>query len=374
MRVNHLEALLIAIQWLAMVAITGAGFEVLGWTKLKQYPIAIGLWIAILIASPCAGLLYVAHAHARGLVAFISPRKSDPIILPRDCSFFPEDNVWNTSVRDLPVEPRSAQYIDSMGPGISLHADFGVVAGYEYSMAGRDERVADITFQDASGESDPGPYRIPDDAPVEEGSDHHVLVVDPTRCQLYELFGATRIGPHVWEAGSGAIFDLRSNSLRPAGWTSADAAGLPIVVGLVRYDEVRAGSIRHALRFTTPYTRNAFVWPARHRASASANRDLPPMGQRFRLRESFDVTGFSLEAQVILNALKDYGMILADNGGPWFISGVRDSRWRSHVTSELQAIHGSDFEAIDSGPMIVMPESGQARQYMSVGRQSLRSN
>lgn len=359
--VNHLQLALIVTQWLALIAISSLVFRTLGWTKLKQYPLTIAVLVLSLMAAPFGGLLMLARPHANRIMALLRPSQSSPIILPGGCSFFPKDNIWNTSIRNLPVDLRSSVYIETMGPDTPLHPDFGSAYGYEYSVAAGDEQVADVTFVDSPAESDPGPYRIPDNAPVEQAPDGHVLAIDPARCQLYELYAAKRTGSHQWEAGSGAIFDLRSNHLRPEGWTSADGAGLPILPGLVRYDEVQSGAIRHALRFTTPHTRNAFIWPARHRAASSMNPDLPEMGQRFRLRSSFDATGYSPETQVILTALKEYGMILADNGGPWFLSGARDSRWPSRVISELRRLHGSDFEAVDSSPLMVTSDSGQTR-------------
>ena len=360
--INYFFASLLVTLWLALTAISSLVFRALGWTKLKQYPLAIAVLVLSLLGTPFGGLLMLARPHAKRIVAILRPLKSSPIILPSGCSFFPQDNVWNTSFRNLPVDPRSSLYIETMGRDDPLHPDFGSAYGYEYSVVGGDEKVADVGFGESPAESDPGPYRIPDNAPVEQDSDGHVLAIDPAHCQLYELYTAKRVGPHQWEAGSGAIFDLRSNRLRPEGWTSGDAAGLPILAGLVRYDEVRSGTIRHALRFTTPHTRNAFVWPARHRAALSSNPNLPAMGQRFRLRSSFELTGFSPETQVILTALKEYGMMVADNGGSWYLSGARDSRWPPQLISELRRLHGSDFEAVDSSPLMVTSDSGQARR------------
>jgi len=365
--VNHLQLTLIVTLWLALIAIGSLVFGAFGWTKLRQYRLTTALLVLLLMAAPCGGFLYLARPHSKSIMVLLRPLKSPPIILPSGCPFFPEDNIWNTSVRNLPLGSRSNLYIDAMGRDAPLHPDFGSAYGYEYSVVGKDEQVADVAFLEAPTESDPGPYRIPDDAPVERGSDRHVLAIDPGHCQLYELYAARHIGPHQWEAGSGAIFDLRSNWLRPEGWTSADAAGLPILAGVVRYDEVRSGTIRHALRFTTHRTRNAFAWPARHGASSASNPNLPAMGQRFRLRSSFEVAGFSPETQVILTALKEYGMIVADNGGSWFLSGARDSRWPPQVISELPRLHGSDFEAVDCSPLMVTSDSGQARQYSSSG-------
>jgi hypothetical protein len=216
-------------------------------------------------------------------------------------------------------------------------------------------------------ESDPGPYPIPAKPPIEGGADsrgdRHILIVDRDRCILYELYSAWPQPDGRWQAGSGAIFDLRSNALRPAGWTSADAAGLPILPGLVRYEEVLAGEIRHALRFTAPQTRRDYVWPARHHASDLTQPHYPPLGQRFRLRADVDLSGFSPEVQVILRALKAHGMILADNGAPWFISGVPDERWDNDtLVGELRQLRGADFEAVDGSSLMLDPNSGQVQE------------
>jgi hypothetical protein len=220
---------------------------------------------------------------------------------------------------------------------------------------------------DYEDESDPGPYPIPPDAPIEGGSDcdgdRHILIVDRDNCRLYEIYSAYPETDGSWSAGSGAIFDLTSNLLRPDTWTSADAAGLPILPGLVRYEEVASGEIKHAIRFTAPETRRAYVWPARHYASSRTDTRYPPMGQRFRLKSPFNDSGFSPEVRVILDALKRYGMILADNGGSWFISGVPDERWDNDVLREIRQVHGSDFEAVDVSSLMVDPDSGQALGY-----------
>jgi hypothetical protein len=223
---------------------------------------------------------------------------------------------------------------------------------------------------DYAEESDPGPYPIPADAPIEGGDlssgDRHVLVLDRDACILYELYAAYPQPDGSWEAGSGAVFDFNSNALRPAGWTSADAAGLPILPGLVRYEEVASGEIQHALRFTAPQTRQAYVWPARHFASNLTDAAYPPMGMRFRLKAGFDISGFSEEMQVILRALKKYGMILADNGSAWYLSGAPDSRWdNDFLVNELGQVKGSDFEAVDESSLMVGPDSGQASQNAS---------
>jgi hypothetical protein len=217
-----------------------------------------------------------------------------------------------------------------------------------------------VTF-DYSDESDPGPYPIPPDAPIEGGSqstgDRHVLVLDSGNCILYELFFAYPQPDGTWRAGSGAIFDLRSDALRPAGWTSADAAGLPILPGLVRFDEVASGEIKHALRFTAPQTRKSYIWPARHYASSLTGQQYPSMGQRFRLKADYDISSFSAETRVILAALKKYGMILADNGSSWYISGAPDPRWNNDVLHELGRVTGAAFEAVNESVFMVDPDS-----------------
>ena len=288
------------------------------------------------------------------------------------CVFFPPDNVWNTRVDALPVDANSAVYVNTIGPSAGLHPDFGSglwdggPIGIPYTtVPGTQPRVA-VSFYYAD-ESDPGPYPIPTDAPIEGGpasaGDRHVLVVDRDDCVLYETFDSWPNPDGSWNAGSGAIYDLNSHALRPAGWTSADAAGLPILPGLVRYDEVASGRIAHALRFTVPQTRRAYVWPARHYASSLTGAQYPPMGQRFRLKASFDISTFSPGNQVILRALKEYGMFLADNGSAWFLSGAPDERWNNDDLRQLQLrVHGADFEAVDESGLMLDPNSGQARQ------------
>jgi hypothetical protein len=291
------------------------------------------------------------------------------------CAVFPADNVWNTPVDALPVDANSDAYVAAIGAGSHVHADFGsgewppgsgAPIGIPYVDVPANQIRVPVTF-DYDDESDPGPYPIPPEAPIEGGpdsdGDRHVLVLDRDNCVLYELFYAfPEDGGSRWSAGSGAIFNLGSNALREDGWTSADAAGLPILPGLVRYDEVAAGEIRHALRFTAPRTRRAYVWPARHHASSLTGTQYPPMGQRFRLRPDFEVSGFSTETQVILQALKVYGMMLADNGSAWYISGVSDDRWDNDVLHELHQVYGSDFQAVDVSSLIIDPDSGQVRR------------
>lgn len=268
---------------------------------------------------------------------------------------FPDDSPWNTDVSGAPVDPQSSGLVAACGGG-NLHPDFGTVwqgapIGIPYVVVGEGQGRVPVSFGYAD-ESDPGPYPIPPDAPIEGGDDasgdRHVLVLDRDAWVLYELFDARPVdGGASWTAGSGAIFDLSSNALRPAGWTSADAAGLPILPGLVRYDEaVERGEIRHALRFTCPRTRRGYVPPARHWASSSTDPSLPPMGMRVRLRWDFDVTGYPAEVRVVLTALKRYGMFLADNGGPWYVSGAPDDRWDDDRLGSLKTVPGSAFEVV----------------------------
>jgi hypothetical protein len=288
------------------------------------------------------------------------------------CQVFPVDNIWNTPVDSLPLDANSAAYIQTIGADGSLKADFGSGTweggpiGIPFVAVPGNQAKVPVSFGYAE-ESDPGPYPIPTDAPIEGGpesdGDRHVLVVDRGACLLYELFSAFPQPDGSWQAGSGAIFDLNSHALRPAGWTSADAAGLPILPGLVRYEEVLSGEINHALRFTAPQTRQDYVWPARHHASSLTDPQYPPMGQRFRLRADFDIASFSPEVQVILRALKKYGLILADNGSAWYITGAPDERWDNDVLQELGQVHGSDFKALDVTSLMIDPDSGRARDF-----------
>ena len=284
------------------------------------------------------------------------------------CPVLPEDNIWNTLVDGLPVDPNSDSYINTIGETSYVHPDFGTMwqgapIGIPWISVPGDQAEVPVTFLYAD-ESDPGPYPIPPDAPIEGGpasdGDRHVLVLDRDACILYEMFYAfPEQNGSSWRAGSGAIFDLSSNALRPTGWTSADAAGLPILPGLVRFEEVMSGEIRHALRFTVPETQKAFVWPARHHASNLIGSQYPPMGQRFRLRADYDLSGFSTEVQVILTALKKYGMMLADNGSALYISGVPDPRWSDDNLRELRQVTATDFEAVDVTALMGDPDSGR---------------
>ena len=284
---------------------------------------------------------------------------------------FPDDNVWNRRVDALPVHPNSAAYIASIGADAPLHADFGAglweggPIGIPYAIVPGSQPDVPITYTAYGDESDPGPFPIPTDAPIEGGpdgdGDRHVLVVDGDNGVLYELYRAFPRPDGSWEADSGARWSLRSNALRPDGWTSADAAGLPIFAGLVRYDEVAAGAIGHALRFTAPRTQRAYLWPARHHASDSTDRSRPPMGLRLRLKASVDIGGYPPEVRVILRALREYGMFLADNGGALFLSGAPDERWDDDLLRTMRAVRTSDFEAVDASGLMVDPDSGRAR-------------
>jgi hypothetical protein len=265
------------------------------------------------------------------------------------CDVFPADNPWNRDVSQDPVDPSSDAYIASIGASRFLHPDFGSDPSYGIpwtAVPGSQPRVP-MSF-DYSDESDPGPYPFPRDAPIEAGGDRHVLVVDRDACRLYETFDSHYVGPG-WHCGSGAVFDLRSNALRPDGWTSADAAGLPILPGLARLEEVQSGQIRHALRFTTRRTQRGYVHPATHFASDSSDADLPPMGLRVRLKASYDVARFHGMSRVILEALRRYGMFLADNGSDWFVSGETNRAWDDDDLEQLKDVPGSAFEVVRLG-------------------------
>lgn len=292
------------------------------------------------------------------------------------CSVYPADNIWNAPVDQLPLNPKSAVYINSIGANGHLHPDFGsgvwppgsnAPIGIPYITVPGSQTPIDINFTLYGDESDPGPYPIPLDAPIEGGpdstGDRHVLAMENTNCILYELYYATPNGSGGWDAGCGALYDLKVNGpLRTDGFTSADAAGLPILPGLIRYDEVTAGAINHAIRFTASNTQNKHVWPARHDAG-DPNSKYPPMGARLRLKADYDISGFSPAVQVILQALKTYGMILADNGSSWYLSGAPNEGWDNDVLHELGDVPGSAFEVVDSSVLMVDPDSGQASSW-----------
>lgn len=283
------------------------------------------------------------------------------------CPVFPANNIWNTPVDTLPVDPNSSSYINTIGADTHFHADFGSglwdggPIGIPFEVISSSQAKVAVTFEYAA-ESDPGPYPVPPNAQIEGGpdsdGDRHILILDQDQCRLYELYYAWPQADGSWHAGSGAVYDLASHALRPAGWTSADAAGLPILPGLIRYDEAAAGPIEHAIRFTVPQTRKAYTWPARHYASSLTGSQYPPMGQRFRLKANFNISGFSPIVQNILKAMQKYGIILADNGSAWYISGVPDERWNNDILHELDTVYGSDFEAVNVSTLMLNPDSG----------------
>jgi hypothetical protein len=298
------------------------------------------------------------------------------------CPVLPANNIWNVRVDALPVHPRSAAWVANVragGDGATrpFHMDFGsglypeppdptaAPIGIPYVVVTGTQPRVPVQFVDYADESDAGPYPVPPNAPIEgvgppnDQGDRHVLVVDGTNCVLYEMGNAFPVsGGSSWQASGGAVFDLRSNTLRPETWTSTDAAGLPIFPGLARYDEVAAGVIEHALRFTADRTQKAYIWPARHFASSITDPNVAPMGARFRLKASVDITHFSPQARVIAQAMKTYGIMLADNGSSWFVSGAPDPGWNNTVLHELDALHGGDFEAVDTSGLQASPDSG----------------
>jgi hypothetical protein len=307
-------------------------------------PLALPLLAAILLAP----------------AASAAPERSAPTPTLADCPVFPADNAWNRPVDKLPVTRDSAALIRSIGLDAHFHADFGSglwdggPIGIPVTVVDGGQRKAPVTF-DYADESDGGPYPIPPAAPIEGGrnadGDRHVLVVDRSACRLYELYDAHPLDAgRSWHAGSGATWDLRSNHLRRKTWTSADAAGLPILPGLARYDEVAAGAIRHALRFTAPRTRTSFVWPARHQAGSSSSPSLPPMGLRVRLKRNVSLRGLPRQAKVLGQAMKRYGLMLADNGSPWYVSGAPDPRWDNDQMHALDRLSGRDFEVVTVRP------------------------
>ncbi len=281
------------------------------------------------------------------------------------CPVFPADNIWNARVDNLPVHARSDAWINSIGRNTGFHMDFGSrwngqEIGIPYNIVdGSTVTKYNVDFY-YPDESDPGPYPIPANPKIEDGSDRHILVLDRETCKLYEIYDASFSGGK-WHAGSGAIWDLNSNALRPAGWTSADAAGLPILPGLVRYDEVASGVINHAIRFTISST-NSYIWPARHLTSGTAGAvtNTPPMGARFRLKADYNISGFDPKMRVILQAMKTYGIIVADNGSDWYVSGAPDERWDNDLLHTLDVLTGDDFEAVDTSSLMVNSNSGQA--------------
>ncbi len=284
------------------------------------------------------------------------------------CAIFPDDHIWNTPVDTSPLDPNSDAYARSIGFDKEFYPAFGptytgLYDGIPYTTVDNSQEMVPINFVLYGHVSDPGPYPIPKNAPIEDAeaqnSDRHVLVVNTDTCVLYELYNAHLQTDGSWKADSGAVFDLRGYDLRPAGWTSAEAAGMAILPGLVRYEEVEAGEINHAIRFAVKPTRNEYVWPARHEASDINDENVPPMGQRFRLKSSYDVSGFSPQARVIAEALQKYGMILADNANEWKLFGAPDDRWDVEQLRELKQLGFADFEAVDVTSLKANPNSAR---------------
>jgi hypothetical protein len=296
-----------------------------------------------LVASAAVAVTLVSAVVASGFKLPNAPR----------CEVFPRDNPWNRRVDRLPVARNSAAIIRAIGADKGLHPDFGSGLwegdriGIPITVVPGSQKKVRVSFEYAD-ESDRGPYPIPRNVKLEDGDDRHAIIVDRDSCRLYELYALERGRSGAWHAGSGAIWNLRSNRLRPAGWTSADGAGLPILPGLVRYDEVARGRIDHALRFTAEQTRRAYVYPARHHASDLNDPNLPPMGLRVRLRADFPTRRFPRQARIVLEALKRYGMMVSDNGSSWFITGTPDPRWNNDDLHLLGDVKGSDFEVVDT--------------------------
>jgi hypothetical protein len=310
--------------------------------------------LAAVAIGPCVAVLAAGAVEATADHSGASAR-SAPAPHQYGCPILPPANPLNRDISRAPVDRHSADYIASIGLSAHLHADFGSNPAYgiPYAVVGPGQPKVPISFTEFGSESDPGPYPVPPRAPVEgagsEG-DRHVLVLQRGSCRLYELYNAGRAGAG-WDAGSGAVFNLRSSRLRPAGWTSADAAGLPIFPLLARYDEVRAGRIDHALRVTVPRTQRGYIHPATHLASSSDDPRLPPMGLRLRLKASFSLARYHGQALVVLRALKRFGLIVADNGSPWFITGAPNRRWDDEDLDQLKGVPGSAFEAVYTGPI-----------------------
>jgi hypothetical protein len=304
-----------------------------------------------------------------GILLAVAPPAIASSVPGAGCPMFPGDSWWHADISDLPVDPASASYVASMGASKGMHADFGSglwdggPIGIPYVVVNGQPGVSVSFGYDDQSDHPPGGYPIPANPPIEGGAqsdgDRHVLIVDAATCNLYELYAAYPNGNGTWSAGSGAVWNLNSNALRPDSWTSADAAGLPILPGLVRYDEVAAGYIDHAIRITANATSQRYLWPARHQAGSS-NPALPPMGLRLRLNAGVDISGFPRDDQVILQAMKTFGVVVADNGSSWYVSGVPDERWDDDVLHALGQLNGSAFEAVDASSLEVSPDSGQA--------------
>jgi hypothetical protein len=320
-----------------------------------------------MIRTACAAALVLACTGAAPASA-VRP-ESDKPIAGTQCSEFPADNWWHADVSHLPVHARSAAWLSHMDTDVDLHPDFGPSygAGPDYgipiTVVGTKHKNTKVTF-DYSSESDHVGYPVGPDTKIEGGrssdGDRHAIIVDKATCKLYELYAAREPGGR-WHAGSGAVWSLKKNTLRPDGWTSADAAGLPILPGLLRWNEVKKDKIDHAIRFTVPTTSQAHLWPARHDAGSTSSPDYPPMGARFRLSASYDASGLSPYAQNVVAAMKKYGLVLADNGSAWYFQGEQSAAWPDRLVSDLKTIPASAFVAVDTSSLMVNPNSAHVR-------------
>ncbi len=324
--------------------------------------------------TPPSSTTSTTHAHVTTTTTTI-PASAGGVDIPGTrCPAFPADNVWNTPITGLPVDPNSSRWVKSMDASNTLlHPDYGPSGnapqpyGIPWQVVSPSQPLLHVAFTYAS-ESDPGPYPLSASTPIEGGSDRHAIMVNPSTCTLYELWDTQYQPDGRSTAGSGAIWDLESNALRPAGWTSADAAGLPILPGLVNYNEVASGSMDHAIRFTAECTQQAYIWPARHQAGQSDD-DCPPMGTRFRLSASFNLpeSECSATCQTVIVTMKTYGLILADNGSNWYFQGTADTRWTYTEVDQLKQIPASQFVAVDESCLMVNASSGQAYQPGTAG-------
>lgn len=329
--------------------------------RVRRAAVAAAAFLGV--AGVSGSVLMATGAPTAGSVASATTLPNTP------CPAFPADDVWNTPVSGLPVDARSAAWLASIGSATTfLHPDYGPSGraskpyGIPWQIVPSGTPLVPIRFTYAS-QSDPGPYPLTASTPIEGGSDRHALMVDPASCTLYETWNTHFHPKGRSKAGSGAIWSLTSNALRPAGWTSADAAGLPVLPGLVNYDEVNSGVMDHAIRFTVACTQQSYVWPARHQAG-QANASCPPMGARFRLSATFTLpaTSCATACQTVLTTLRNYGMILADNGSNWFFQGTADPRWTATQVAQLKQVPASAFQAVDESCLQVAPDSGQALQ------------
>jgi hypothetical protein len=323
--------------------------------------------VAVLVAS---GLIASALASA-GLAQTRTPGGSGVVSVAGKgpvggCRVFPPDNYWNADISRLPVNPKSRQWMRHMSPGVDLHPDFGpsygeqpVPYGIPITVVRGSHKLVHVGFRYAS-ESDQVRYPLGPDTKIEGGrradGDRHAIIVDKSNCRLYETFDTRLVRGH-WHAGSGAVWSLNGNRLRPNGWTSADAAGLPILPGLLRLREVESGHVNHAIRFTTNVTDRRHIWPARHDAGSVSNRNYPPMGARFRLKAGFDMRGYGKDTKAVLRAMQHYGLVLADNGSPWYFQGQAVKGWPSRLIEELKTVPARAFVAVDTRPLMVRPNS-----------------